>query len=614
MNKFTLIILTLIVSLTAGATLPVRRTLCVAQSDGTQLTVHYYANGRYYFFATADGHTLVRRVNGDYVYAQRDASGELQPTACLAHEAVERSSDERAFVSAHRLTDHDTQALLSQRFPAQALQRAARATSDGLGAYGQPGGGVVSSLGAPVIPVIMVSFPDRAFLPETTIEKVTRKYNQPGYSDENGCVGSLRDYFTACSNGMFTPEFRVVARVTADKSFAYYGANGTSSIDLRCTTLVQEALNKAVAQGVDFAPFAVDSKGVPLVAIYYAGPGEQSAYETGSENYLWAHFRQYNFTAGKTSVNAYFVGNELLQRYTLDKVDGNGNYIPQEAKQDGIGIFAHEFSHALGLPDFYYTGSSDQFNAPTPYYWSIMDYGCYYYNGYAPLGYNAYERAFMGWQRVEELSRAGYYRLYAPAESELGNTAYVVRNPANQKEYYLLENRQPATWYPERYGSGMLVQHIDYNATNWRMNTVNNDASHQRVAIVPADNEQATGNTPSATLWTNIAGDLFPGTAGATELSDNSQPATHVFTGTKLGRPIYNISEEDGVIGFAFLDPTITSLDHLAAPTAINGETTVYTLEGRIVARAASAADVKALPAGAYLVKRGASVEKVLVK
>ena len=33
-------------------------------------------------------------------------------------------------------------------------------------------------------------------------------------------------------------------------------------------------------------------------------------------------------------------------------------------------------------------------------YWSIMDYGQYYFNGYAPPGYTAYERSFMQQCRI----------------------------------------------------------------------------------------------------------------------------------------------------------------------------------------------------------------------
>ena len=41
---------------------------------------------------------------------------------------------------------------------------------------------------------------------------------------------------------------------------------------------------------------------------------------------------------------------------------------------DGIGTFCHEFSHCLGLPDFYCTTYAGYFGMSD---WSLMDYGCY---------------------------------------------------------------------------------------------------------------------------------------------------------------------------------------------------------------------------------------------
>ena len=53
---------------------------------------------------------------------------------------------------------------------------------------------------------------------------------------------------------------------------------------------------------------------------------------------------------------------------------------------DGIGTFAHEFGHCLGLPDFYDTGDGDYYGMGS---WDIMCLGCYGNNGYTPVGYSA---------------------------------------------------------------------------------------------------------------------------------------------------------------------------------------------------------------------------------
>lgn len=80
----------------------------------------------------------------------------------------------------------------------------------------------------------------------------------------------------------------------------------------------------------------------------FAGPGQQSSFEDGQTNYLWAKFSQSAFSVneGASKVRSYFIGNELLQNYGKNENDIVSTYM------DGVGLFCHEFSHALGLPDF----------------------------------------------------------------------------------------------------------------------------------------------------------------------------------------------------------------------------------------------------------------------
>ena len=155
----------------------------------------------------------------------------------------------------------------------------------------------------------------------------------------------------------------------------------------------------------------------------------------------------------------------------------------------------------------------------------------------------------------------------------------------------------------------MLVLHVDYDANQWVLNTVNNDPEHQRMAFVPADGVKEGVKTSAELTLTQLfegyKGDLFPGTQGVTELTDTSSPAMTVFTPAGvMGKPIYHIQmSESGVVSFCFLDETLTGIDRTEAPKG-QADGAVYTLEGRRVASLQSA------PHGVYILKNGQKVIK----
>lgn len=59
---------------------------------------------------------------------------------------------------------------------------------------------------------------------------------------------------------------------------------------------------------------------------------------------------------------------------------------------NGIGLFCHEFSHTLGLPDIYPTNGITDHNQ-SPEYWDVMDMGNYpEADGYQPIPYSPWEK------------------------------------------------------------------------------------------------------------------------------------------------------------------------------------------------------------------------------
>lgn len=604
------------VVLTAEANVPVRRVMTHRQSDGTLLTYRYEGNGLYVSYSTLDGISLMRGADKHFYYsALRD--GEEVSTATLAHDEALRSEGEKSFIAEQAVKSDVIVKLLQQKTAVKSINPKGftPATADGLGKFGLSANGSVKSVGAPVIPVVMAEFSDRYFQDTTTIEKVTRFFNEEGYHDEAYSCGSVADFYKEMSNGQFTPTFKVVAKVRVSQPYVYYGADASKkSIDRNLKIFVREVLDSA-SKTVNFADYATSGK-VPMVSVMYAGPGQHSSLEEGAEDYLWARFSSgtsFSVNDGAVTVSSFFIGDELFQDYNRDS---DGKYIPVSANFDGIGLFCHEFSHALGLPDLYYTGGVDEVAAVirTMGYWDLMDYGQYMYNGYYPPAYSAYERSFLGWLDVKELTDPEYVTLYPSGEEHLGPTACVIRNPENEKEYYILQNRQDRKWYHANFlGHGLLITHVDYSSSHWANNMLNNDPAHRRVLYVPADNgynlTYRESGQSGTDFWNTYRNDLFPGGLGVTDFTDDTTPSADVFTASgKLGKPVYGITEHaDGTITFAFLDQSLTGVQGVT--TEANGTATeVYSINGRRLSGLQGAAP------GVYIVRQGDTVRKVLVK
>ena len=408
------------------------------------------------------------------------------------------------------------------------------------------------------VPVVLVSFADKDFAVGEDAEAVNRYYHLycNGNADGSpytghGSKGSLREYFTEQSRGEFQPEFTAIGPVKLDKGYAYYGANSADGKrkDINYDKFCSEAISKATAAGTDWSLYDNDGDGaVDLVMFVFAGLGESNSTD---ENAIWPK----EVSGASTIGGIRFAANSSVCESRMKKLS-TGEYI---SIPDGVGVFVHELSHALGLPDFYDTRGTC-FGMD---YWSVMDYGEYANNGFTPVGYTAYERDFMGWQKLQTVSEPTTLHLLSYAK---GGCGWKVVSDFNTNEYYILENRQADGWDVKMCGSrghGLMITHVDYSSTAWTSNTVNVQANHQRMTIIPADGKLSHYNT---------AGDTWPGTSKKTALTDSSNPAAKLYNlnsnGRKfMGHPIENIAEKDGLISFTFDGGK--ALPQLATPTAL---------------------------------------------
>ena len=546
-KTFTLFMLMLfVVAATAQPLEP--RPMTYKQSDGTKVTAYLHSNchSNVKFYTTLDGIALVKNSNGDLCYAIQEGT-HLKASERLAHNADMRQADELLFLSTNHINLQGASKIVRNR--GKLGPKAQNNLNEyGLGTYGQSGGGSVNSIGEWTMPIIMVEFSDLTFQESTTEEVLQNRYNMTGYTSSDGSVGSSRDYFTDQSRGMFQPNFPVVAKVKLNKSYRYYGKDEGDNKDVNLNYFVSDALAAAVKQGVNLSDYVQDGA-IPCVIFIYAGCGQATAsYEEDSDDFLWPCQFEYSKYVGPyngCTINACFIGNEIEYNNNYSR-NGSGDIVATRVgnpRLAGIGTFCHEFGHALGLPDFYctnYSHSKDPMG-----YWDIMDRGCYLNNGYAPIGHTAYERNFLGWLPLRELQYEESVVLNSPF-AENGESAVLIKNNLNPKEYYIFENRQAGKWYPTNMSGGMLGIHVDYNAASWARNELNNDANHLRMQVVhPVGGE------------TNYKDYLYPGTYSITEIGGTDLQA---FTGGTLNKPIYKIAVKKGEVTFNFLSEEISSL------------------------------------------------------
>lgn len=498
----------------------------VTQPDGTVVTVRVVGDEFYHYQMTADGIPVVRGADGFYRYAELTPDGTVVAGQVIARDAHLRTASDKVYLE-QLAAWKVSQGMVAQR----QLKRQQKLRSVTRRAMQATTGDDVHGL------VLLVEFSDQKFNAANTLEDFKEMMNKEGYNYQ-GAIGSARDYFIAQSGGQFRPTFDVVGPITLDKTMAYYGGNDKyTGNDSRPEEMVIDACRK-VESTVDFSIYDRDNDGfVDLVYVIYAGYGESANDNAGSlDDTIWPHAWYIYQGAGKEVS----VDGKLLDAYACSaELQGNtGTY------RDGIGSFCHEYSHTLGLPDFYDTGGSN-YGMST---WSLMDYGCYngpdmngdgHSDGSVPVGYTAYEREFCGWLTIEELTSPATVSLENLADSK---KAYKIVS-SDKNQYFTLENRQQTGWDTYMASSGLMILKVDYDRMIWDNNIVNCEPTRQRMTIMPADNHRS---------FYDETGDLYPYNNN-NSFTDQSAPASKTNTGLSLGKPVTNITQANGVITFDFM-------------------------------------------------------------
>jgi hypothetical protein len=331
----------------------------------------------------------------------------------------------------------------------------------------------------------------------------------------------------------------------------------------------------------------------------HAGAGQEADVAGDSPEQLWSVF------APLDVLQAYLPDSTASQGIATDDLGPGGEpyfvkfglVLPEVESQDyddrfepprpyifGLtGVYAHEFGHALGLPDLYDTTPSDFADSQGIGAFDIMAHGTWNANGFVPARPSAWSLFDLGVLDPEIVREAGTVELARVASVDPGGRPRLVAIPVGGDEYFLLENRLQDpnanqlfdfhdvdndslfSFYVDDYanaefdfflpgdgnGSGLLIWHIDPSVitANFISNTVVADAAHKGVDLEEADGVEDMDGFPRSLDSFGSPFDAYRA-GNATHFGDDTVPSSRSSYGVPTLVTIDQVSAVDSVMTF----------------------------------------------------------------
>ena len=588
-KQLTIFVCLMLCSLTTWAAKAESIPVQVRQADGSVITVILRGDEHINWYTTLDGVLLVQGADNNYYIGKVEKSGNLIATKQLAHEALTRSQAERNLIAkqdkekffayVNKITEESENA-----YDNSPLTRGPIIDS------GYGGVPYFPHTGSPKALVILAEFQDTTFTIQDTKEIFTNYLmNEGHFSDsrygQNLNYKGVRGYFKDCSYGQFTPIFDVVGPIKLPRAHDVYGA-GNDRMDL----LFADACG-AVDDLVDFTKYDANNDGiVDLVYIIYAG---HSANTSGNKDTnIWPK-------SGTIIISNKFDGKSIRRYGVSNELNGSDQTSKNNKKINGIGLFCHEFSHTLGLPDIYAIDKKAKNQDDQGMeFWDLMDGGTEVRNGRVPASYLAWEREVMGWMKIDELKNDSSIKNLKSIAN--GGKAYKIVNPNDSNEYIVLQSIQKGPWNQGwgdgTYGKGLLAYRVSYpfNKVNV-FDFPNNEKAKPRVIPIPADGKILAAANAGGSLNTYVQqlnGDLYPYNG------INKIDKFKMYDGTILKWSIFDIIENDAErhVSFKFINNEPTAIQSPSIIERSTSDNRIYTLDGRYVGT-----DASILPHGIYI-------------
>lgn len=479
--------------------------ISVKQSDDKMVNILLKGDEKVNWAKTTDNYTLLRSENGDYVYAISDNKEGIIPSKVVAHNEKERDQEELKFIatlSKDLFYSSEQISLMKQIWEIKSDFTKKKSKND------------LKTTSEYRMIVILMQFPNLQLT--YSRDFFDNLFNQVGYN-LNGNEGSVKDYFNASTFGQLNVVSTVAGPFTASNNYEMYGQaqSGYSGAKV----LLTEAVN-AANPTVNFANYCNSgSNYVDCVYMIYAGYAQSG----GTSNTIWPHRSVIYPEINLDGVYIY--------DYACSSEMSGSTWNPEPPT---IGTICHEFSHVLGLADFYDTDYQNQGQSFDSGPWDLMASGNYNNNGKCPPLWSSFQRNLLNLCPINELVTTGAdgkgNKTLTPLY--IDNKAYKISFSTN--EYFILENRQQIGWDRFLPGHGMLIYHVDKNVTGWNYNCANCDPTWMGFDIEEANNLKNE--------W-NRAGHTFPGTSNKLVFNDASTPSSLSNLNVALGRPVERIKE-----------------------------------------------------------------------
>ncbi|MDQ0961486.1 MULTISPECIES: immune inhibitor A domain-containing protein [unclassified Streptomyces] len=270
-----------------------------------------------------------------------------------------------------------------------------------------------------------------------------QKHFQDLYFGTGKNAESLKKYYEKQSSGRYSVDGEVTDWVKVPYNEARYGSNNAST---GAWYAVQDGVNAWVAEREAAGATAAQIKAelaefdqwdrydfdgdgdfnepdgyIDHFQIVHAGEDESAGGGAQGEDAIWAH-RWYAFgtDAGSTGPDTNRLGGTQIG----DTGVWVGDYTIQP-ENGGLGVYAHEYGHDLGLPDEYDTSGGGENSTG---FWTLMSSGSWLGTGKETIGdlpgdMNAWDKLQLGWLDYD-VAKAG-----KKSNHTLGVAEYNTKNP-----------------------------------------------------------------------------------------------------------------------------------------------------------------------------------------